>query len=148
MKHGKALLIKFVATLALLYIILDLMYAMTFGEVFALTAVLGIVAYLVGDMFVLPRTNNTIATLADFGLAWLIIYLFADGTTIADNPFTISLIGAIGVAAFEMFFHRYLANNTLPDEKQSPATRNLQYQTETSEELLAIVSDNEKKKDE
>ncbi|GLO66708.1 DUF2512 family protein [Oceanobacillus kimchii] len=46
---------------------------MTFGEVFLLTAVLEVVAYLIGDMLVLPRMNNTVTTIVDFVLARLFI---------------------------------------------------------------------------
>ncbi|MEN2465984.1 YndM family protein [Ornithinibacillus sp. JPR2-1] len=134
MKHIKALLIKFIATFVLLYIILGAMYTMTFGEVFLLSLVLGIVAYLVGDLFILPRTNNLVATVADFILAWPIIYWFVDGMTAADNPFPASLIAALGVGGFEIFFHRYLANQVLPDQEPN-GTRNLRYQTEYAEEI-------------
>lgn len=145
MKHLKALLIKFVATFVLLYIILGLMYEMTFGEVFLLSAVLGVAAYLIGDMLILPRTNNAIATIADFGLAWLIIYRFADAMTLDDNVFTASLLATVGVALFELFFHRYLATNTLPNRGNNDAKRNLQYQTEISDELGNTQVDNKDK---
>lgn len=137
MKHVKALLIKFIASFVLLYIILGVMYTMTFGEVFLLSLVLGIVAYLIGDLFILPRTNNLVATVADFILAWPIIYWFVDGMTAADNPFTASLIAALGVGVFEVFFHRYLANQVLPDQEPNDGnrTRNLRYQTEYAEEI-------------
>ncbi|WP_163971065.1 YndM family protein [Oceanobacillus halotolerans] len=148
MKHIKALLIKFAASLALLYVILGLMYEMTFGEVFILSAVLGIAAYLIGDMFILPRTNNAIATIADFGLALMIIYLFADGMTVADNAFTASLFAALGVGLFELFFHRYLANQVLPDHEDKDnreRTADLQFQTEIADEMYEY---SEKDKDE
>ena len=134
-KHVKALLIKFVGSLVLLYIILGLMFEMTFGEVFFLTAVLGILAYLIGDMLTLPRTNNTMATIADFVLTWAIIYWFYDSMTVADNEFTASLIAAIVVGLFEIFFHRYVASNVLPNDRNDSTTTNLQYQTETADEL-------------
>lgn len=56
--------------------------------------------------------------------------------TAADNPFTASLIAALGVGVFEVFFHRYLANQVLPDqESNGNGTRNLRYQTEYAEEI-------------
>lgn len=66
MKHVKALLIKFIASFVLLYIVLGVMYTMTFGEVFLLSLVLGIVAYLIGDLFILPRTNNLVLYCSGF----------------------------------------------------------------------------------
>ncbi|MFS0673491.1 YndM family protein [Ornithinibacillus sp. 179-J 7C1 HS] len=137
MKHVKALLIKFVGSLILLYLILGLIYGMDFGEVFLLSLVLGVAAYVIGDLLILPRTNNTIATIADFGLAWAIIYWFTDTMTPADNPIIASLIAAIAVGIFEAFFHSYLANHVLPNEDKGTVEkpRNYQYQTEFSEEL-------------
>ncbi|WP_208588659.1 YndM family protein [Gracilibacillus suaedae] len=135
MKHISALLIKFIASLVLLYLILGLMYGMTFGEVFLLTAVLGVAAYVIGDILILPRTNNTLATVADFFIAWLIIFMFVDGMAVTDNIFTATTIAALAVGVFEIFFHRYLANQILPDNDKEAMGRPLQYQTEISDEL-------------
>lgn len=146
-KHVKALLIKFIVSFALLYIILGLMYGMAFGEVLFLSAVLGVVAYIVGDMLILPRTNNTIATIADFVLAGVIIYLFTDGMTVADNVFTVTLFATIGVSLFEIFFHRYVEQHVFPMDRNHSANRNIQYQTEMSEELEASkLNDNDENK--
>ncbi|MGN8646600.1 YndM family protein [Gracilibacillus sp. HCP3S3_G5_1] len=135
MKHVRAFLIKFVATLALLYLILGLMYGMTFAEVLLLTVVLGAAAYLIGDLLILPRTNNALATVADFLIAWMIIFMFVDGMAVTDNAVTASLIAAIGVGVFEIFFHRYLSNQVFPNTDNRPMDRQLQYQTEISDEL-------------
>jgi hypothetical protein len=138
MKHVKALAIKFVACLVLLYIILGMVYGMTFGDVFMISLILGIASYIIGDLLILPRTNNTIATIADFGLAYIVIWLMSDNLTYldGDNLFTMSLISSLGVALFEYFFHKYVSNNitneTKSDHKQP---KNLQYQTEVSEEI-------------
>ncbi len=135
MKHVRALLIKFIASFALLYLILGLMYGMDFGEVLLLSAVLGIAAYIIGDILILPRTNNVLATIADFFIAWLIIFMFVDGMAVTDNTFTATTIAALGVGVFELFFHRYLAKQILPNDDKRPMDRQLQYQTEISEEL-------------
>ncbi|GIO21458.1 YndM family protein [Oceanobacillus sp. J11TS1] len=148
MKHGKALLIKFIVSLVLLYVILGLMYGMmTFGEVLLLSVALGIVSYIIGDMLILPRSNNTVATIVDFVLAWAIIYWFADAMTVADNVFTASLISAIVVGVFELFFHRYVANHVLSDDEKNGARGNLQYHTELSDELEEELLDSRNKKD-
>lgn len=140
MKHVKAFAIKFVATLTLLYIVLGLMFGMSFGEVFVLTAVLGVTAYLIGDLLILPRTNNTIATIGDYVLTWGIIYMFIDAMTIG-YPLGTLFVATLGVVIFEVFFHRYLANNVLPNKTERPLARNLQYQTEVSEELTDTDTD-------
>ena len=138
MKHMKPFTIKFISSLVLLSIILGLFYDMSFGNIFLITLVLGVVAYLIGDLFILPRTNNIIATLADFGLAFLVIRFMSDILARGNDGdmFTMSLIAAIGVALFEYAFHKYVANRVL-NENQSRENQQtkLRYQTEASEEL-------------
>lgn len=93
-------------------------------------------AYIIGDLLILPRTNNTVATIADFGLAFVVIWLMSENLTYGDNELIISLIAAFGVALFEYMFHRYLSNNIRSETptRQRPANA-LQYQTEASKEL-------------
>src|SRR5438309_8037770 len=109
MKHIKPLVIKFISSLVLLSIILGLFFGMSFGNVFLITLVLGVVAYVLGDLLILPRTSNIIATFADFGLAFLVIRFMSDILANGDagDMFTMSLIAAIGVALFEYVFHKY-----------------------------------------
>lgn len=61
MNYLKAIAIKFLATLVLLYVILGLFYDMSFTNVFLISLVLGLASYLIGDLFLLAKTNNTIA---------------------------------------------------------------------------------------
>ncbi|MFB3163391.1 YndM family protein [Neobacillus sp. 179-J 1A1 HS] len=140
MKHVKAFAIKFVSSLVLLSLILGLLFDMAFSNIFLITLVLGVAAYLIGDLMILPRTNNTVATIADFGLAFLIIWFMSENLTYGDNHFSMSLIAALGVAIFEYMFHKYVANNVIKNQGgQKQQTGKLQYQTEASEELLAPV---------
>ena len=136
MKHIKAFAIKFISTLVLLYVILGMFYDMSFGNVFLITLVLGAVAYIFGDMLILSKTNNTIATLADFGLAFLLIWLMGESLTFGDSLIVPALLSAAGLALFEIFFHKYLANNVfISREDGYYQTGTLKYQTEASEEL-------------
>jgi hypothetical protein len=142
MKHLKAILIKFTACFALLAIILGGIYGITLGDVFVISLVLGIIAYAVGDLFLLPRANNTTATLADFGLAFLLIWAMTANMTPVDDVLVPSLIAAAGVAAFEYFYHKYLYKNVLVENETSERMQgNLQYQTEASEELTPVQPD-------
>lgn len=142
MEHFKALALKFLATLALLYIILGLYYGMTFGTVFLITLIVGIISYIIGDLGILPRTNNAIATLADFGLALAVIWVMISLLTASTNAFTMALFSAIGVAIFEFFFHSYMANilKNPQDRNDQTKRRDLQYQTEASEEFTPEVN--------
>ncbi|WP_449621442.1 YndM family protein [Robertmurraya sp. Marseille-Q9965] len=149
MGNLKAIAIKFIATLAILYLILGLYYGMTFGTVLLITLVLGIVAYLIGDLGVLPRTSNIVATLADFALALLVVWLMISWLTASTTAFTMALITAIGVAIVEYFFHKYLVNITrhTDDRDHTNRARNLQYQTEASDEFSPeLTKDHENRK--
>ncbi|MHC0039115.1 YndM family protein [Pseudoneobacillus sp. C159] len=139
MKHVKALLIKFVATLAILYIILGVFNDVAFRNVFLISLVVTLAAYLIGDMFILPRTNNIVATLVDFGLAFLVIWWMANNLTYGDDMMGEAFTSALALGVFELFFHRYLANNILPDRDSGRrGHRHLHYQTEASEELTPV----------
>ncbi|WP_338452265.1 YndM family protein [Niallia oryzisoli] len=136
MKHVKALAIKFISTFVLLYVILGLFYGMETGNIFLLSLVLAIVSYIIGDILILPRTNNTTATLADFGLALLVIWFMSESFTRGDNLFRVSLLAALGVTIFEYFYHKYVSNNVTKEDNQTlKQSTNLRFQTEASEEL-------------
>lgn len=141
MSHLRALALKFIASLVLLYIILGLFYGMSFGNVFTISLVLGIISYIVGDLILLPRTSNTVATITDFALAFMVIWFMGVNMVFRGNLFTMSLIGALGVAAFEYFFHRYIANNVFSNGTLNRSQGQLQYQTEISEELTPVRPD-------
>jgi len=143
MKHLKALAIKFISSLVLLYVILGLFYGMEFGNVFLISLVLGIVSYLIGDLLILPRTNNTVATLADFGLALFFIWFMSENFTRGDNLFTVSLLAALAVTLFEYFFHKYVSRNVTKEDNQERlnSSTNLRFQTEASEELSPQSND-------
>lgn len=136
MKHVIALAVKGIASLVLLYLILGIMYGMSFGNVLFITLVLGIVAYIIGDMLILPRANNLVASIADFGLALMVIWLMSSVLTNGGNLFSMSLIASLGVALFEYFYHKYISTNVIDNSQtEQNYSGNLRYQTEASEEL-------------
>lgn len=146
MKHVRALCLKFIVSLVLLYVVLTLFFGVPFGEMFVLTLFLGVISYLVGDLLLLPRTNNTTATMGDFGLSLVLIWVIL---AMQNNPpygtlATASIVSAIGVTVFEYFFHRYMEANVLNEtengkreNREKPGS--LQYQSESSEELYPVT---------
>ncbi|TWN11859.1 hypothetical protein CHCC14561_1471 [Bacillus licheniformis] len=120
---------------------------------FVLTLFLGVISYLVGDLLLLPRTNNTTATMGDFGLSLVLIWVIL---AMQNNPpygtlAAASIVSAIGVTVFEYFFHRYMEANVLNEtengkreNREKPGS--LQYQSESSEELYPVT--HSKKQDE
>lgn len=134
MDHVKALAVKLISCFILLYIILGLFYDMSFRNVLWITLVLGITSYIIGDLLILPRTNNLISTLVDFVWAFLVIWIMGDYLTFGDDIITMSLISAAGVAIFEYFYHKYVTTHITRSENNNKP-RNLQYQTEVADEL-------------
>ena len=76
----KALAIKGIMTIIVLYLVLGLGFGFTFGDTLLMTIVLGVISYLLDDLYVLPKWNNMIATLADFGLV-MSLFLFQDNAS-------------------------------------------------------------------
>lgn len=138
LNHLKAMALKFIATLIILYVILGLWYDMSFGNVFLITLALGIISYILGDMLILSRTNNTVATLTDFALAFLLIWIMGENLTHGDSLILPALVSAVAIALFESYFHKYVANNVFEDntgKNQNQTSGKLSYQTEASEEI-------------
>jgi uncharacterized protein YebE (UPF0316 family) len=91
-----------IVTLLLMY------YAdVSFLNAFITASVLTIIAYVVGDQLILRATNNTIATLADFMLAFVLLWIAGESMNweiTLGEIFIISLLVAIS----EWMFHRFV----------------------------------------
>ena len=135
MKHMKNLAIKFISILAVLFIILGIFYDMSFGNVLSISVVLTLASYLIGDLLILRRTNNTMATISDFALAFLVIWLMGENLTYGDSLIMPALIAAAGIALFETFFHKYVSRQIDEANEHQNRSTNLRYQTEASSEL-------------
>lgn len=114
MKHLIALLIKFVMVFIVLYVIMGLFFGISIGNVFIMSLFLTVTAYMLGDLVVLPMWGNLIATVADFGLAligiWLISYYILG---ISIPLVTGVLTSAVLIAFGEWFFHKYLKGKVI-----------------------------------
>lgn len=112
MEHAKALLIKAIMTFAILLLFLG-SYA-GLGDILIITLVLGAISYLAGDLFILPKTSNLTASLADFALSFLVIWglglLLFEQT---NGLIGASLFAAALIASGEWFFHSYVADRVL-----------------------------------
>ncbi|MBT2575181.1 YndM family protein [Bacillus sp. ISL-51] len=140
MKHLIAFASKTTFTLALLYVILDRMYQVSFLNVLFITLLLSLITYFAGDCMVLPRTNNFTAVIADFGISFIILWIFLmNVSSYGVSPAAASVISALCISVFEAFFHRYLSHYVLPEDYQDTKETEsplLRYQTEASEEIM------------
>ncbi len=108
MKHISALVVKFLMTAFILEIALLLLSNLSFGQILFLSLITTIISYMVGDMALLPATNNAVATIADMVLNTIIIYLFNFVWNINEITFITALVSGIILGVGEYFFHKII----------------------------------------
>ncbi|WP_050183454.1 YndM family protein [Domibacillus robiginosus] len=129
MEHVKAILIKFVMITAVLGIVLTGIYGGEFGDTLLISVVLTIVAYILGDLMLFRKTGdndgpsadyvkrNTIATVSDAVLAFLVVWLMGKSLFINDGDvLTAAFLSAFFIAAGEWFFHKYLDDHVFHEK--------------------------------
>ena len=140
----KSLVMKFVMTLAVLWIVLGWFYGISFTDILILSLIITGIGY-VADLYILPRAGNVFASALDFGLALLIVwflgaYLFEDPVPLA----TAAILSAIALTIGELFFHRYMerlrgndTGDTMTMEDQRGYYNRTDLQTEFGKEFDA-----------
>lgn len=114
MEHVKALAIKGIMTIVILYLVLGLGFGFSFGHTLLITVVLGAVSYLLGDLFILPKTSNITATLADLGVAFLVVWLLSRMMGVEGGPSALAaFFAAVAMSVGEYIFHFYMMNKNL-----------------------------------
>lgn len=89
----------------------------------------GTIAYFLGDMLILRKFGNIPATIADFGLVFLLTWFFLwllDFDLAADSNFALmALVTAIATAVVEYFFHIWLLKHKRGEARADarPSTR-------------------------
>ncbi|MEM1505512.1 YndM family protein [Domibacillus sp. 8LH] len=129
MEHVKAILIKFVMIAVVLGIVLTGIYDGEFGDTLLISLVLTIVAYILGDLLLFRRTGdnhgpssdyvkrNTIATVSDAVLAFLVVWLMGKALFINDGDvLSAAFLSALIIAAGEWFFHKYLDDHVFREK--------------------------------
>lgn len=148
MRHFKALGIKFIVISIVLLSLFGIFRGASFGEILLMSILVTGLAYVVGDLFTLPRAGNTVATIADFGLSffaiWILSYMFMDNTS---GLITASLVAAGAIALSEVLFHAYMQNKVLEGEPQVENRPQFRpnFQTEFAEEYDEETKDIKKK---
>jgi hypothetical protein len=114
-KHVAAVIIKLIIITVILEILLNMLTDLTFSEILYVSAAVTILAYIIGDLLILPLSNNTVATIADIGLALFTIYAFNYLWNVWEISFIDALISAAAIGVAEWFFHKYMATTVLPN---------------------------------
>jgi len=156
MEHLKAIFIKFILFTAVLSIVYGFIYGVSFVYVLALSVWMTILTYIIGDLLILPRFGNLVATVVDF--ASLLIGFYLLGLFYLDPPFRYgvsSFLASLLIGVGEIFLHSYLVRNIYDNRREyrSKTTNEFRrkpaFQTEIAEETYPEVNtglkDKEKK---
>lgn len=118
MKHVYSILIKFVIIAIILEITLGIMTNLNFSEILMISLSVTILAYLIGDLFILSISNNTVATIADIALTFLTLLAFNYVYGYGRITYLDSIVSAVVVGIGEWFFHKYVAHYVFPNREE------------------------------
>ncbi|WP_409288413.1 DUF2512 family protein [Peribacillus sp. SCS-37] len=130
MHHVKALIIKFVMITLVLGIIITGIFGGEFSDTLLISAILTVLAYLLGDIFIFRGTKNDteyskrnmVATISDIVMAFILIWLLGNALfTDTEQTLLAALISAIVIGGGEWFFHKYLAKNVFHERNHGTA---------------------------
>lgn len=146
MKTTIALIIKFIVTMAAAWISFMIFGQVAFWTVVVIALAGTVLNYLIGDLLILPRFGNVVASILDGILggvtAWIILAFFPVTYTYMTSVYMFALI----VAVAEFFFHMYLLSSRTIEKKKSDADfykrSKISYNTETGSELYPYNSRN------
>ncbi|MFD1736438.1 YndM family protein [Bacillus salitolerans] len=137
MSHLPVLLMKFISSVLIFTIALDLFFEASFVDILSFSLLLTVFSYFIGDQILLPRIGNANAIISDFFLAYVTVWIF--GSILLHSYLQIawgSIITASFVAVSELFVHRYmLRRSPIAQETQRSAfNERLAYGMEMAEE--------------
>jgi len=112
LRHFSAILVKFAMTTIVLEIVLYAFSGLSFWSILGLSLVVTLISYLIGDLVILPATNNLTATIADIILVLVTIYIANFLWYTKELSFFSALIAAVVLGAGEWFFHKLIDRKT------------------------------------
>ncbi|MGM8364006.1 YndM family protein [Virgibacillus sp. W0181] len=134
MNHGKAIVIKFIIVSIVICSLFGIFTNVTLSMLFVMSLIVTGVAYFIGDLLLLRKFGNVIATFLDFGLlilsVWMLANLFID-TSMA--MLLVSFYVAFIITFTEPLFHGYMQEKVFANEPKFPSSGQLQ--TEFAEEV-------------
>lgn len=119
MKHVINLFMKFILFFVILYVVQSVINGSSVNSVLTISISLTILSYLIGDLWILPSMGNTVATLVDFILAFIGIWVIGNTWISPFYPWaSIALTSAVIIAVGEWFFHKYIVRRVVYRFKQ------------------------------
>ncbi|WP_170289407.1 DUF2512 family protein [Metabacillus lacus] len=141
MIKSNVLLTKFLLTLTILFMILSLFFRVSIINTLIIGIVLTAVSYFIGDRLILPRAGNLIASIADLGLAFIVIMIMLN--VLVPSPFFphagAAASAAVGITLGEIAVHYlFKPKNTADHSRYRYQPKEAGYSTESSEEFPAV----------
>lgn len=118
MRNFTILLIKFIAGIVAFAVGLDLFFNATIVDILTFSLLVTILSYIIGDRIILPAFGNASATMVDFIITYVSVWVF--GTVLLNNVMQLawgSVLSAIVIAFAEVFVHHYLLTHS-PEVKE------------------------------
>jgi Protein of unknown function (DUF2512) len=120
MKHFWALLIKFATIGTVLFSFLSIFNTASLPVILFISVITTAISYFVGDLYILPKFGNFIATIADFGLSFVLIWLLsALMINSTGSMLMTTLIIALTIAGVEALFHLYVNTHVNSNSAES-----------------------------
>lgn len=114
--HIKALAIKIGVYVIFGFMILGLIFVAPLGQTLLAAVLVALINYVMGDMVILRNSGNGPALIVDaitaFAFTWVYLNVMVEGDFLVAG-----FVFAIAVGIFEWFFHGWLLNNVIPDER-------------------------------
>lgn len=147
MDHLKVLGIKFIVISIIVFSLFGILFNASLINLFWISLLVTGISYLIGDLFVLRKYGNVVASIVDFPLAFLSLWalgnLFID---IGMPTALLSLAGAFFIALCEPLIHAYMQDKFSDNVHESSPSIG-QLQTEFAEETDAQTITDKNKHD-
>ncbi|MFS0675001.1 DUF2512 family protein [Ornithinibacillus sp. 179-J 7C1 HS] len=134
MKHLEILGLKFGAVFITVLALYSVFREVSIVDIFLISMITTITSYILGDLIILRFAGNVKATIADFGLAFIILLVTSYMMIGYEVPLiTLALLSSLFIACCEPFLHGYIVNQIKPNVRLDNRRLN-QLQTEFAEE--------------
>lgn len=145
-------MIKFISCIIAFAIGFDLFFDATIVDILSFSLLITFVSYILGDRIILERMGNKTASVIDFLLVYMSVWIF--GSFLFDNYLQIawgSIISATLITGAEIFIHRYILNQLYErkemDREKASFRPKLAFGTEVAKETFINKKSLKKKKE-
>lgn len=134
MDHLKVLGIKLIVTSIIVLSLFGILFNASLINLFLISLLVTGISYLIGDLLVLRKYGNIVASIADFPLAFFSLWMLGNLFIETGLPTVmLSLTGAFFITLCEPLIHAYMQNKFSDNVRENLPTMN-QLQTEFAEE--------------